>query len=219
MFTGIIESLGTIRTLRSGQGVRMSIQADFDLAGVKLGDSIAVSGACLTVVSLDGDLFSVDVSPETCARSTLGKARPGDIVNLERALTLSARLDGHLVTGHIDGMAKVQSVTRDENAILYTFDIPAEQARYMVEKGSVAVDGISLTINTCTSSSFSVSIIPHTAKLTTIGHRKPGDSVNIETDIIGKYVERFVSAATEGADKNTKRSGVSMELLARTGFL
>ncbi|MBI9076138.1 MAG: riboflavin synthase [Desulfatibacillum sp.] len=219
MFTGIIEGLGTIRRLRKGQGVSMQVQADFDLTGVKLGDSIAVSGACLTVVRLEGKMFDVDVSPETTNRSILNHAKPGDRVNLERALTLSSRLDGHLVTGHVDGMAKVTSVIPDANAILYSFEAPANLTRYMVEKGSIAIDGISLTINQCSSTGFSVSIIPHTAKITTIGLLKPGARVNIETDIIGKYVERFVTASKGEADENSQLPGINMALLARNGFL
>ena len=219
MFTGIIEGLGTLRRVTKGQGVSMQIQSDFDLSGVKLGDSIAVSGTCLTVVRLEGKLFDVDVSPETTHRSILKFAKPGDRVNLERALTLSSRLDGHLVQGHVDGVATVASVKPDANAILYSFEAPSSLVYYMVEKGSVAIDGISLTINQCSDSGFSVSIIPHTAKITTIGLRKPGDRVNIETDIIGKYVEHFVSASKGEADKNSQMPGINMALLAKNGFL
>ncbi len=220
MFTGIIEGLGSIRSVKPGHGMRMTVAADFSLAGVKLGDSIAVNGACLTVVRLSGRQFDVDVSPETCNRSTHGKAKPGNRVNLERALTLSSRLDGHLVTGHIDGVGVVTSVTEDQNARIYTVKVAPNVSRYLVEKGSVAIDGISLTINSCSGSEFSVSIIPHTAGLTTIGDRKPGDSVNIETDIIGKYVERFVTLqGRDAADDKGNGRGISMDLLGKAGFL
>lgn len=217
MFTGIIEGQGTIQSIRPGQGARMRVSADFDLASVKIGDSIAVSGACLTVVSLEGKFFDVDVAPETLERTTLGRARPGVRVNLEKALTFASRLDGHLVTGHIDGVGTVSSVIEDKNARLYTFKVSQNLARYLVEKGSVAVDGISLTINSCSETGFSVSIIPHTAGVTTMGGKKPGDPVNIETDIIGKYVERFVSAQTKNG--NGKNSKINMDFLSKTGFL
>ncbi|SHK94839.1 riboflavin synthase alpha chain [Desulfatibacillum alkenivorans DSM 16219] len=219
MFTGIIEGLGTLKRINKGRGVTMQIQADFDLTGVKLGDSIAVSGTCLTATRLDGSTFDVDVSPETISRSILHWAKPGDRVNLERALTFASRLDGHLVQGHVDGIATVSSVKADSNAILYSFEAPPSLTYYMVEKGSVAIDGISLTINQRSDTGFSVSIIPHTAKITTIGLRKPGDRVNIETDIIGKYVEHFLSATRGEADKNSQMPGINMELLAKNGFL
>ena len=212
MFTGIIEGLGTIRSISSsGRGKRFAIEADFSLDGAKIGDSIAVSGACLTAVTLDGKNFTTDVSPETVSRTTFAKAVVGERVNLERALRLSDRLDGHLVSGHIDGMGVIRNRKTLDNAIIVTIGVPESLSRYMIPKGSVAIDGISLTINRLDKDSFDVSIIPHTAKLTTISFKKVGDSVNIETDMIGKYVERFVSG--------NKQSGVTMELLAKNGFL
>ena len=218
MFTGIIEGLGTITELRqSGQGKRLALEADFLLSHTKIGDSISVSGACLTVVAIEGKCIKVDVSPETLARTTLGRSKIGDRVNLERALRLSDRIDGHLVSGHIDGMGTLKHKKTTGNAIFITIGVPESLSRYMIKKGSVAVDGISLTINNLGLDGFDVSIIPHTAKLTTIGFNKVGDLVNIETDMIGKYVERFVTEKQYN-DKETEKS-VDMEFLAKTGFL
>ncbi len=221
MFTGIIEGLGTISAIYpSGQGSRISIISDFDLEGTRIGDSIAVNGACLTAVSLQGSRFSVDVSPETLKRSVLGRIKLGERVNLERALRLSDRLDGHLVSGHIDGMGTLRERKTLANAIIITFGVGQSLSRYMIEKGSVAVDGTSLTINRCGVTAFEVSIIPHTASLTTIGFKKEGDAVNIETDMIGKYVERFVlnrGPADRKADKSD--GGIDMAMLAKSGFI
>jgi riboflavin synthase len=218
MFTGIIEGLGTITELRqSDRGKRLALEADFVLDHTKIGDSISVSGACLTVVAIEGKCFKVDVSPETLARTTFGRSKIGDRVNLERALRLSGRIDGHLVSGHIDEMGTIKHKKDTGNAIIVTIGVPESLSRYMIKKGSVAVDGISLTINNCGRDSFDVSIIPHTAKLTTIGFNKVGDLVNIETDMIGKYVERFVTERQYN-DKETGKS-VDMEFLAKTGFL
>lgn len=218
MFTGIIEGFGTIRAVNSGPegGKRFTVAADFPLAGTKIGDSIAVSGACLTAVSIDDRTFTADVSPETLSRSTFGRARTGERVNLERALRLSDRLDGHLVSGHIDGTGALRSRTQAGNALLVTIDIPPEIARYAIEKGSIAVDGISLTINRCGSDFLEVSIIPHTASLTTVGLKKIGDSVNLEADMIGKYVEKFLSQKQADTKKD---GGVDLQLLARAGYL
>ncbi len=219
MFTGIIETMGTVAAVRSaGAGMRMTIRADRELQAVKIGDSIAVSGACLTAVELSGADFAVDVSPETLSRSTLGEAKPGTRVNLERAMRLSDRLDGHLVSGHIDGQGKITYIKDLGGVLVLGFSVEAALARYMIKKGSVAVDGISLTINECSSSGFEVTVIPHSAKITTIGVKKPGDRVNIETDIIGKYVEKFV-AGDAGEKTGSTKSGIDMEMLAKTGFL
>ncbi len=218
MFTGIIEGLGTLESIQtSGPARRLAITADFDLTGTRIGDSIAVNGACLTVVRRKGSRFDVDVSPETVDKTTFSTARIGDRVNLERALRLSDRLDGHLVSGHVDGLGHLQARETLANAIILTFGVPEQLAHYMIQKGSVAVDGVSLTINDCDATWFRVSIIPHTAGVTTIDAKAVGDVVNIETDIIGKYVERFVN-------KNTERpalpdGGVDMELLAKMGFV
>jgi len=223
MFTGIIEGFGTIAGIRSsGKGKNLAIEADFEPDRTKIGDSIAVSGACLTVVVLDGKLFNVDVSPETLSKTTFGKVKIGDRVNLERALRLGDRLDGHLVSGHIDGMGTIRNRKNESNAIIITISVPHSLSRYMIKKGSVAVDGISLTINDCDKESFSVSIIPHTAKLTTIGLKKIGETVNIETDMIGKYVERFVipfNSDAESMNENKESGKIDMNFLMKNGFL
>ncbi len=221
MFTGIIEGLGTIVEIRpSGLGKHVTIDADFVLDQTKTGDSIAVSGACLTAVTINGKRFEVDVAPETLSKSTFGSAKTGDRVNLERALRLSDRLDGHLVSGHLDGTGIIKDKKILGNAIIVTIGVPESLSCYMIKKGSVAVDGISLTINNCGPKSFELSIIPHTAKLTTIGFKKTGDHVNIETDMIGKYIERFMANRSEaGSDKETVRPSIDMQFLTRTGFL
>lgn len=197
----------------------MSILADFNLDGTRIGDSISVNGACLTAVSLEGRLFSVDVSPETLSRTILGRVRNGERVNLERALRLSDRLDGHIVSGHVDDVGTIAERRTHGNAIEVTVGVPAALTRTMIAKGSVAVDGISLTINRVAEASFTVSIIPHTAHLTTIGFKAVGEKVNIETDVIGKYIERFVSAPGEAAPAQAHGGGVDMAFLKKTGFL
>ncbi len=220
MFTGIIEGLGTIREIRpTGQGKRLGVDADFDLDQTKIGDSISVNGSCLTVVMIESALFKVDMSPETLARTTFGRAKIGDRVNLERALRLSDRLDGHLVSGHIDGIGTVKLKEKTGNAIIFTIEVPESLSYYMIKKGSVAVDGISLTINNCGRNRFDVSIIPHTAKLTTLGVIKTGDLVNIETDMIGKYVERFVRRSHDIDNPKEPGKSLDMQFLAKTGFI
>jgi riboflavin synthase len=220
MFTGIIEGLGTITAIHpSGEGRRLAILADFALTGAKIGDSLAVSGACLTAVTLSGARFEVDVSPETIEKTTLKTAKTGTRVNIEQALSLSGRLDGHLVSGHIDGTGQITHINKKSNAILVGVSVPEALSRYMIPKGSVAVDGISLTINSCEKNKFEVSIIPHTAEITTIGLKKVGDPVNIETDMIGKYVEKFLSNfQSRHSDKDNKKS-LDMDFLLKTGFI
>ena len=218
MFTGIIEGLGTITKIHpSGQGKRLTIEADYSLDQTKIGDSIAVSGACLTAVMIEGKSFEVDVSPETLSKTTFGRTKIGDRVNLERALRFSDRIDGHLVSGHIDGIGSVKNIKTLGNAIIITFEVTESLSRYMIRKGSVAVDGISLTINNCDHGSFEVSIIPHTAKLTNIGLKKIGEYVNIETDMIGKYVERFTR--NDDKEQKTGKSSIDKQFLAKSGFL
>ena len=221
MFTGIIEGLGVMRGIRpSGAGTRFTIEADFDLDRVRIGDSIAVNGACLTATVIEGRRFEVDVAPETIAMTTFARAKVGDRVNLERALRLSDRLDGHLVSGHIDGTATLTGKKRHANAIIVSFSVGEKLSRYMIRKGSVAIDGISLTINNCSVDSFDVSIIPHTAMLTTIGFKEAGATVNIETDMIGKYVEKFVLGGKGPEEPEAEPSpGLDMNFLAEKGFL
>jgi riboflavin synthase len=218
MFTGIIEGFGTIVEMRpAGEARIIAVAADFDLAGTRIGDSIAVNGACLTATSLAGQRFTADVSPETLSKTTFGYARIGHRVNLERALRLSDRLDGHLVSGHIDGLGRLESREKSATAWVLRFSAPPELTRYMIVKGSVAVDGVSLTINRCDDQGFTVSIIPHTARMTTVGHKGVGDWFNIETDLIGKYVERFLNRSQESTPAPVR--GIDMALLAKSGFL
>jgi riboflavin synthase len=221
MFTGIIEGLGTIDAMRpAGQGKRLTIEADYALDQAKIGDSIAVNGACLTVVKIDGKKFEVDLSPETLSVSTFDQAKRGDRLNLERAMRLSDRIDGHLVSGHIDGIGVIKQQKKLGNAIRIAIAVPEALAQYMIHKGSVAIDGVSLTINSCEPKSVTVSIIPHTAEITTIGLKQNGEPVNIETDMIGKYVERFTRGnSIHSSEKTTDSSGVTMESLATSGFL
>jgi riboflavin synthase len=219
MFTGIIEGLGTLKAMKaSGRAMQLVVDADFNLDGTKLGDSIAVNGACLTVVHLDRRRFHVDVAPETMDKTTFGKAKIGERVNLERAMRLSDRLDGHLVSGHVDGIGYLSKREKLANAIILTFRVSPHLANYMIKKGSVAVDGVSLTINDCDTERFQVSIIPHTAGITTVGIKAVGAAMNIETDMIGKYVERFVTGGLESEDKSTD-TGIDLNLLARSGFI
>jgi riboflavin synthase len=221
VFTGIIEGLGKVISLtRAAGGLRMGIEADFSVDKIKIGDSIAVSGACLTLVHFQDNIFEVDVAPETLVKTTLGKAKRGDKVNLERALRLGDRLDGHMVTGHVDGVGVVKARRPLANAMLFAFGVPEALLRYIVQKGSVAVDGISLTVNACKRGAFDVSIIPHTAKMTTMGFKKVGDSVNIETDILGKYVERFTRHfANQYTETENKASPIDETLLTKAGFM
>jgi riboflavin synthase len=221
MFTGIIEGLGTIAGIRSsGQGKRLAIEADFSLDQTKIGDSISVSGACLTAVKIDGKRFEVDVSPETLHTTTFGQAKIGDRLNIERAMRLSDRIDGHLVSGHIDGTGVIKQKESLSNAVIISVEVGESLAQYMIVKGSVAMDGISLTLNTCESDSFSVSIIPHTAKWTTISLKNKGDRVNIETDMIGKYVSRFMSGVPGGRQEHhSKRAELNHAFLVKTGFI
>ncbi|MBW2195289.1 MAG: riboflavin synthase [Deltaproteobacteria bacterium] len=216
MFTGIIEGLGTIKDIaRQGGGVRMEVHSDYPIENVHIGDSLAINGACLTVVHIKGKAFKVDIAPETLSRSTMGQAKVGNKVNLERAVRLGDRLDGHMVTGHVDGIGKVRARRSAENAVLFGFAAPQGLCDYIVEKGSIAVDGISLTVNACDRKGFEVSIIPHTANVTTLGAKRVGDAVNIETDLIGKYVQRF----TQQAQGLKPRDSIDEGVLAKAGFI
>ncbi len=223
MFTGIIEGLGRMIDMRPReQGIALSIQAPFALEGSRVGDSFAVNGACLTAIELENSRLVVDVSPETVDKTIIRFLKPGDPVNLERALRLSDRLDGHLVSGHVDGVGKIIHKQRTGNSILFRIELPETLARYTINKGSIAIDGISLTINATNGNTIDLGIIPHTAKLTTIGFKEAGDRVNVETDMIGKYVERFLKLGSDRSDsleKHEKRTGLTMEMLAENGFV
>lgn len=214
MFTGLIEALGTLQELRrSALGGKVAVATDLPLVEVKVGDSIAVNGACLTVTALGSGRFSADVSLETLDRTTLGTLSHGAVVNLERALRLGDRLGGHLVTGHVDGVAKISERIRQGNAWRIRCQLDPGLARLLVAKGSVALDGISLTVNEVGADFFSVMVIPHTLEQTTLARCQVGDSVNIETDLIGKYVARLVDTGRGSG------GGVTMDLLANSGFL
>lgn len=215
MFTGLIEDIGKVQKLeRRGSSGKLCVSTALPAAEFSLGDSVAVNGVCLTVTGIDAPLLTFDVSPETLDKSGLGRLFTGETVNLERAMRLSDRLGGHIVTGHIDCVATLTERRVESGNIILFFRVPVEKCRYVIEKGSVAIDGISLTVNRVTSDSFSVNIIPHTADMTTLKGRKPGDVVNIETDIIGKYVERLLSTAAAP----DVAGGISMKKLLENGF-
>ena len=189
MFTGIVEEVGRVV---EATPARLVISARLTLDGTRVGDSIAVNGACLTVVDLQSDTFAVDVTPETLRRTNLGDTSPGAPVNLERAMALGDRLGGHMVQGHVEATGRVASLEPEGEAMLMGFQAPSEIMRYVVAKGFVAVDGVSLTVVRCDSSSFTVSVIPYTHDYTVLGFRRVGDQVNLETDIVARYVERLV---------------------------
>ncbi len=218
MFTGIIEEMGKIKKLHKGtDSARLTIDANVVLTDVKLGDSIAVNGICLTVVNFSPSLFEVDVMAETLRKTNLGELKPGDRVNLERALRVGDRLGGHIVSGHIDGVGVISRQEREDIAILTEIEAPPEVMKYVVTKGSVAIDGISLTVVNCTNRALVVSLIPHSAKMTTLGHKKTGDRVNLESDIIGRYVERLMGFKEN--DSSTNDGKLSLDFLAQNGFL
>ncbi len=216
MFTGIIQGLGTVLERRpSGGGAALTIVPDFVLDSRQEGESIAVDGVCLTARAMEERRFSADVSPETLQRSNLGRLRPGSRVNLERALRLADRLGGHLVSGHVDCVGKVLARQPLGDFTLFTFSVERRLGRYVVEKGSIAVNGISLTVNSCTENSCTVSVIPHTLGVTTLGLVAVGDGVNVEVDIIGKYVEKLLA----GRVSQPVEQKLDTAFLARHGFL
>ena len=223
MFTGIVEEVGIVRQVITGsRSGEIAIQARKVLAGTKIGDSIAVNGVCLTVTGLSPDGFTADVMPETLRRSNLGTLRKGSPVDLERAMPADGRFGGHIVSGHIDGTGKITQMRRDANAVVVTIAASANLLALVVEKGSIAIDGISLTVAAVNDTEFGVSIIPHTADETVLLRKAVGDTVNLETDIIGKYVQKLLnhggSSVTIG-NSDTSGDSVTMELLARNGFL
>lgn len=214
MFTGLIEDLGTLRQLRrESDKVQLTVATRIPMAELVLGESIAVNGICLTVVAFGGGTFTADVSPESLACTTLGELGPGDPVNLERALRLGDRLGGHLVSGHVDGVAVLLEKSQDGNAVRLRFRMAAELNRLVVEKGSITIDGISLTVNQVSEETFSLAIIPQTLAATNLHHRHPGSRVNIETDIIGKYVARLLG------QRGDAKSSIDLDFLAKHGFL
>lgn len=217
MFTGIVEELGTLERVQRGPvSAHLTIGATEVLTDVRLGDSIAVNGVCLTVTAFGGGHFTADVMGETLAKTNLGALRPGDRVNLERAMQLGDRLGGHMVSGHIDGVGVITDKSPHGIAQVFTIEAPEVVMRYVIRKGSVAVDGISLTVVDCTDRSFRVSIIPHTAKLTTLGFKKKDDSVNLEADMLARYVEKMLGGRQPGAER---KSGLDTDFLGKHGFL
>lgn len=209
MFTGIVEELGTVKSIEKGAHCAvLTIGAAYILDDLKSGDSVAVDGVCLTVKRLTGNGFSADVMHETVERTKLWTLRPGSPVNLERAMPANGRFGGHIVAGHIDGTGTIRSVKKDENAVRFAIGASPAVLRYIVEKGSVAVDGVSLTVTQVTERTFEVSVIPHTAENTVLGSARAGDTVNVECDCIGKYVEKLLC----------KTGGITEEFLEKYDF-
>lgn len=219
MFTGLVEGVGLIRRadLRGGDMV-LSVKPLFQMEGVKIGDSLCVSGVCLTVTEQRADVLTVDVSAETLSRSTLGALKHGEKVNLERALRLSDRLGGHLVSGHVDGIGKIARKESRQGSWLLEIRFERSLSRYVIEKGSIAVDGVSLTVNRCGEGIVELNIIPHTGKETTLIGKPKGSEVNIETDLIGKYVEKLLKTEDRGSGEGPS-SRVTMEKLIDSGFI
>lgn len=212
MFTGIIEEIGTIESVRlGGTNSDLVIRAEIVPEGTKIGDSIAVNGICLTVTGLSGRSFTADVMNETLHRSSLSELRAGSRVNLERAMKNDGRFGGHIVSGHVDGTGTIVQIRKDGIAVWYTVEAPPEILHYIVEKGSIAIDGISLTVASVSEKAFAVSVIPHTAKETILSEKKVGDTVNLENDIIGKYVERFMTHMSYSAENREKKGETEKE--------
>jgi riboflavin synthase len=215
MFTGIIEDVGTVSGVSgAGSAFIITIETTMSLADVKIGDSISINGVCLTVVETKRDSFSAEVSPETLSRTTLAGAQRGIRVNLEKALQVGGRLGGHLVQGHVDGVGSISGIRRESDSVLITISPPDGLMKYFVEKGSVAVDGISLTVNSVLESEFTLNIIGHTAQNTVLVTKGVGEPVNLEVDILGKYVERFIQNKIKNDNK-----GVTLKKLSEEGFI
>ena len=218
MFTGIIEEVGEIQNVKNGiKSSRLSIKAKKVINDTKIGDSICTNGVCLTVTNIAGNIFEADVMAETLRRSNLGELKSGSKVNLERALTLEKRLGGHLVSGHIDGVGQIISNLKEDNAVWITIEANSEILRYIVKKGSITIDGISLTVAYVDDKSFKVSIIPHTGEETTLLHKKIGNKVNLECDVIGKYVEKLLGLASNKEEGPKETLGE--KFLRENGFM
>lgn len=215
MFTGLVEEIGRVESVvKSAKSAKIIIKAKTVLEGVKLGDSICTNGVCLTVTSFDSSRFTIDAVAETMRRSNLKNLSPGDEVNLERALMLGDRLGGHIVSGHIDGIGIIEDYQREDNAVWITVRTSFEVLRYIVQKGSIAIDGVSLTVAYVDDSAFKVSIIPHTKDMTTLLRKKIGDEVNLECDMIGKYIEKFLG----GKDQEPVKKDIDFNFLSENGF-
>lgn len=220
MFTGIIEEMGIVKSIKSKV---ITIEANKIFDDLKLGDSVAVNGTCLTVSSFEGKtspkIFNADITSETLSRTNLGNLKSGFKVNLERALTLNGRLGGHIVSGHIDGVGIIKNISKNAEDIELTIEVSPNLMKYIIEKGSVAIDGISLTVAKVHKNYFSIAIIPHTLKETILYYKKAGDKVNIENDIIGKYVEKLLSFNNiNNNNKNSNINNINMEFLIKNGF-
>lgn len=218
MFTGIIEEIGIVQGIKKGEkSSKLLIKANKVLEKTRLGDSISTNGVCLTVTNINGNIFEADIMAETLRRSNLGNCSIGSKVNLERALSLESRLGGHIVSGHIDGIGEISSFIKEDNATWVTIKAKAKILKYIVEKGSIAIDGISLTVAYVDSEVFKVSIIPHTGKETILFTKMIGDTVNLECDVIGKYVEKFLGM--KDVTKESNKSSISEDFLRNNGFL
>lgn len=218
MFTGIIEEIGHVNEIKNAaSSAVLTITAKKVLEGTRLGDSIAVNGVCLTVTGIHGGTFTADVMHETLNRSSLGNLKRGSTVNLERAMAADGRFGGHIVSGHIDGTGKIADIKKDDNAVWYRIKTDSRIIRNIVEKGSIAIDGISLTVAGLDNESFSVSVIPHTAASTTLSLKKTGDVVNLENDVVGKYIERFLTY-DDGKPETQSGKGITREFLLMNGF-
>lgn len=220
MFTGIVEEIGTIERIEKGaSSAVLHIKAKIVLEDLKIGDSVAVNGVCLTATSKNGSGFTADVMHETLNRSSLAFLSTGSPVNLERAMAANGRFGGHIVAGHVDGTGVIQKIQKDDNAIWYTISAGSQIMKYIVEKGSITIDGISLTVAKVGQNDFSISAIPHTVAVTVLGYRRVGDVVNLENDIIGKYVEKLMGySKTETSVKTNEKSGITKEFLDKYGF-
>lgn len=217
MFTGLIEEIGKVKTINKGvNSYQFTIEAFSVLEGTKIGDSICTNGACLTVSKIQENIFTLDIMSETVSKTNFSQLQIGDAVNLERALKLSDRLGGHIVSGHIDGVGKIISLEKDDIAWVINIACASELCEQMIDKGSITIDGISLTIIKVEDNSFIVSLIPHTAKETTLLHKKVGDSVNLETDMIGKYVHRLLNISSA---KKKEKSKIDINFLQQNGFI
>lgn len=218
MFTGIIEETGIIRNIQRGaKSSSLTVKASKVLEDSRIGDSIAVNGVCLTVTAMENDSFMADVMAETLRRSNLGELKPEARVNLERAMCLGGRMGGHLVSGHIDGTGSISGIAREDNAVWITIRAKERILRYIIEKGSIAIDGISLTVAAVNSEEFKVSIIPHTGKETTLLNKQISDTVNLECDVIGKYVEKLMFTQPRGSGGDI--SPISESFLIENGFM
>lgn len=220
MFTGLVEELGRIKKVATtARSVRLTVSSRTVLSDVKMGDSIAVNGACLTVVDYGDNYFTADVMPETVKQTGLKDLRTGSAVNLERTLKVGDRLGGHMVSGHIDGIGTIYAIEQDDIAVILTIESTPDVMKYIVRKGSIAIDGISLTVVDCTDNQFRVSLIPHTYAVTALAEKHCGNLVNLETDILGRYVEKLLLGSNEQASQSFASSKISTGFLGEHGFL